>query len=160
MKKRPMIFNTEMVRAILNGKKTVTRRPLKGNILKCVHFDAINDHHKHCPFGDIGDIGYCNNSADEKADCKCIPSIHMPRWASRITLEITEVSVEKVQDIDKWHSSPTEILSEGVELSGCTHMSYNRNKFAQLWNSIYKKTEYKWENNPYVWVIKFKKEKL
>ncbi|AXF75172.1 hypothetical protein AV903_02100 [Erwinia tracheiphila] len=74
------------------------------------------------------------------------PSIHIPRWASRITLEITGVRVERLQDI-----SASDALTEGV-----THRTMNcpRHEYFQIWNSIYGDMAH--EANPWVWVIEFK----
>ncbi|EHU00526.1 phage-related protein [Pantoea stewartii subsp. stewartii DC283] len=88
------------------------------------------------------------------------PSIHMPRWASRITLEITGVRVERLQDI-----SQEDAHSEGLELTGW-RPTYNDpdsggevmtpyDNFAELWESIY--GEESWQANPWVWVIDFKR---
>lgn len=76
------------------------------------------------------------------------PSIHMPRWASRITLEITVVRVERVQDI-----SGRDALAEGVT-SEDVHIPYWQ-QFAPVWNSINAKRGYSWDVNPWVWVISF-----
>jgi hypothetical protein len=84
------------------------------------------------------------------------PSIHMPRWASRITQTITEVRVERVQDI-----SEADALAEGVMEWAAVHCSrnpedelYPRAYFELLWNSI-NKGAYAWDVNPRVWVISF-----
>ncbi|WP_408673250.1 ASCH domain-containing protein [Xenorhabdus doucetiae] len=102
---------------------------------------------------------------------KWTPSIHMPRWASRITLEITEVRVERLQDI-----SEEDAIAEGMQFSdyGKNHFNQQHNgwswkktihhdeclstarfAFKNLWNSIY--DEENWDNNPWVWVIEFKR---
>ena len=90
---------------------------------------------------------------------KWLPSIHMPRWASRITLEITNIRVERLQDItqedakaegvDPWFPK-TESLKDLF-----TNGSY-RNGFHELWDSINAKT-HPWDSNPWVWVIEFRK---
>lgn len=78
------------------------------------------------------------------------PSIYMPRWASRITLEITEVRVERLQDI-----SEADARAEGVRLNSMTHWATEaRDAYKALWDSINGKT-YPWRKNPYVWVISF-----
>lgn len=81
------------------------------------------------------------------------PSIHMPRWASRITLEITGVRVERVQEI-----SEADAEAEGVEAStfdGGQSFEYRLN-FPDLWDSINAKRGFGWDANPLVWVIEFK----
>ncbi|EKO3523306.1 ASCH domain-containing protein [Vibrio fluvialis] len=163
MKVKPMIFNTEMVKALLDGRKTVTRRPWKGNS------------HKPCNIGDllyvretfcIGKIDECDaeHPADRhlfvsqcKGDNNYIPkqwllddgisiedvtfkpSIHMPRHASRITLKVTDVRIEKLNDLRK---SDEQVKREGFE---------NWPQFKHVWESIYGQSK----PNDYVWVIEF-----
>ncbi len=96
------------------------------------------------------------------------PSIHMPRWASRIDLEITDIRVERVQDI-----SIDDAIAEGIEsvdgvtgwykqygtkeFEKCHPMTrYPHSSFQTLWDSINVKQGFGWESNPYVWVIEFK----
>ena len=75
------------------------------------------------------------------------PSIHMPRWASRITLEITDVRVERVQDI-----AVMDCRAEGVQ---AVPHGY-KPEFMALWNSINEKRGYGWDANPWVWVVEFR----
>ncbi|MGL4684192.1 MAG: hypothetical protein ACRCV4_14320, partial [Hafnia alvei] len=102
-------------------------------------------------------VAVCNKPATPE---KWTPSIHMPRWASRITLEITGVRVERLQDI-----SQEDAQSEGMELTGW-RPSYSDpdsggecatpyDNFAALWESIY--GEESWNANPWVWVIEFRR---
>lgn len=97
---------------------------------------------------------------DFKKDIRWRPSIHMPRWASRITLEITGVRVERLQEIDN-----TDSIREGIERCkkkwhdeipfGCVCAVYN---FKSLWDSINGADESKnWGANPWVWVIEFER---
>lgn len=95
---------------------------------------------------------------DDKWD-RWRPSIHMPRWASRITLEVTGVRVERLQDI-----SEADAIAEGVEHDGDCWKSYidgvgpfttARISFKSLWDSI-NKDRAPWESNPWVWVVEFK----
>lgn len=81
------------------------------------------------------------------------PSIHMPRWASRITLEIVKVRVEQVQDI-----SESDSFCEGIPEWTSPKQTFNpRMRFAELWDSINAKRGYGWNVNPWVWVIEFRK---
>ena len=94
-----------------------------------------------------------------------VPSIHMPRWASRIILEITDVRVERVQEISEkdalkdgcsilpWWDGEHTLRNDGkaIESPACA-----RNGFANIWNSIYAKKGYGWDVNPFVWVVEFK----
>ena len=145
-KERPIIFSGPMIRAILEGRKTQTRRIVKPNCLS-----------KLSPYGRTGDRlwvretwghnpegpGYVYRS-DGDFDMKFHgdrwrPSIHMPRWASRITLEVTGVRVERLQDINE-----EDALAEGVE-----------HAFRSLWESI--NGPGSWDANPWVWVVEFRR---
>ncbi|EPH9645957.1 hypothetical protein ACS35N_004446 [Enterobacter hormaechei] len=158
---RGMIFNGEMVRAILDGRKTQTRRiikpqpegtlsgslsgmwlsrPLNGLLLPKIEDIAI-----HCPFGVVGDRIWVRETWAE--DVRWTPSIHMPRWASRILLEITDVRVEQLNDI-----SEEDARSEGISGSSARDV---KEAYAALWRSIYGSDS--WRANPWVYVIKFKR---
>jgi hypothetical protein len=80
------------------------------------------------------------------------PSIHMPRWASRLTLEVTGVRVERVQDI-----SEVDAGAEGIECGGEWEYDTARNAFRDLWDSINGARGYGWDANPWVWVVEFKR---
>lgn len=209
---RPILFKGDMVRAILEGRKTMTRRvqgledvnsvpgswdrvnvgPLGYYAKKSVqgkfgatfmsYPDALEKGVIHicptlCPFGVPGDRLWVKetwadlrpyNGIAYKADTergivtKWSPSIHMPRWASRITLEITDVRVERLQAITEEDARAGGIADGGClncgehEPCGCNNPQPDaRDTFARLWDSIYKK--YPWQSNPYVWVIEFKR---
>ena len=84
------------------------------------------------------------------------PSIHMARWASRITLEVTNVRVERLQDI-----SEDDAITEGVKPSICGqdehgHLYRHRTGFVRLWNDLNAKRGHGWDTNPWVWVIEFR----
>lgn len=184
MKERPILFNGPMVRAILSGAKTQTRRVVKGSRYRHeinrdgVWFeDEYGDWFKGpCPFGEPGDrlwvretftdvstgdmraqghrpVWYRADGSSDADDslCRWTPSIHMPRWASRISLEVTGVRVERLQEI-----SEADARSEG-----CPHApvdqdwSQCRRWFQEQWLSIY--GEDSWNANPWVWVIEFKR---
>jgi hypothetical protein len=84
------------------------------------------------------------------------PSILMPRWASRITLEVTEVRVQRLQEI-----TPEDIEAEGVPRDRIPEemylTEYRVHDFIHLWNSSYAKRGYGWDANPWVWVISFRR---
>lgn len=85
------------------------------------------------------------------------PSIFMPRWASRLTLEITSVRVERVQDI-----TPRDVVAEGIyhepgEWGPDAAYDHLIKAFAYLWNKLNAKRGYGWEINPWVWVVGFKR---
>ena len=99
------------------------------------------------------------------------PSIHMPRWASRITLEITNVRVEQMQDISEEDAKaegivpivckhPNPVLPSACE--DCRNTGYidpPEQGFMELWNSLNEKRGFGWSKNPWVWVIEFKRIK-
>ena len=177
---KPILFSGEMVRAILAGRKTMTRRVMPGALwiapdgnLKYVDRRGIRPPLDACPYGKVGDTLWVRESlhlgddnvwrysADDEIVCcgeagiawahhkdghHC-PSIHMPRWASRLTLPVTGVRVERLQDI-----SEDEMLAEGIESDPDISAWL---KFASLWNSLNEARGYGWDENPWVWVIEF-----
>lgn len=204
MSTKPILFNTEMVRAILDGRKSCTRRIVKpqpqGRL--CYTFAG----------GDCGTWGYPSKTAYEnwgdeyklpeditdeelkrrwnppyhtddilyvretfiqaaahtfwyKADDKSWmskdllwkPSIHMPKEAARIWLKVTDVRVERLQDI-----TSKQICKEGIEVEDpyVLNGEEKRYAFSRLWDSTVKKTDfdrYGWNANPWVWVIEFER---
>lgn len=224
MKERPILFSGPMVRAILEGRKTQTRRVVKQDLQRLGDGDwyafdhrginyRVNARHttvaawahllQFCPYGQPGDRlwvretwqgplmdadtmeteyraspdefhnpKYCVYAADggpapefvtldDELVCRWRPSIHMPRWASRILLEITGVRVERLQDI-----SEADAIVEGIEktvggfwsLYGQSDVdgTYSpRASYRALWESI--NGPGSWDANPWVWVIEFKR---
>jgi hypothetical protein len=140
MTDRPILFSAEMVRAILDGRKTQTRRNIKYTTehrgpINPAYLEAHKDHpgwKDICPYGQPGDFLWVREahaisanpdlkpwyrldheearSSGPRVDVKWRPSIHMPRWASRITLEVKGVRVERLQDI-----SEDDAKAEGCE---------------------------------------------
>ncbi|MGP1216209.1 MULTISPECIES: morphogenetic protein [Serratia] len=208
MKERPVIFNGEMVRAIIDGRKTQTRRAISdrhrhlidvaSQVGECYPLESGIDHansqsyyREHCPFGRVGDRLWVREAyqgplfnfdqmetyledtskferpefceyradggktpeyydADDNLRFGWKPSIHMPRWASRITLEITAVRVERLNDI-----SDGDAISEGCSISDMKSCDCVADVFARLWSSIYGAES--WRANPWVWVIEFRR---
>lgn len=228
MKERPILFSGPMVRAILEGRKTQTRRIVKvpkyhlfdnqspenfigdGNNLETTlgsywtgerrwvresfaietnfdldpcdppfkdgrpvrwqenedwgkwweqaHYAATDPMpelvRENCRFETCANNGYCQHWQ---------PSIHMPRWASRITLEITKVRVERVQEISEQDAKAEGVglANSGIEDHGGVAVAIkdHRTAFVGLWNSINAARGFGWEKNPWVWVIEFKKQK-
>lgn len=217
MKERGMIFNSEMVRAILDGRKTQTRRIMKPQPEPCprgghwwpsnafktmLHVEDEMQNGKGgwgglvgdaCPFGDVGDRIWVRETWAEAGasaqdlklyranypehvpsiyenvppaeEIRWTPSIHMPRWASRILLEITDVRVERLNAI-----SEEDAEAEGIDMEAlydsqdCYDCIADHNMtgrptvtgaFKYLWESIY--GEEGWKSNPWVWVIEFKR---
>ncbi|HID6520224.1 morphogenetic protein [Klebsiella aerogenes] len=195
MKERGMIFNAEMVRAILDGRKIQTRRPVKlplhdknlgcelagnelagelsaGNYLNSA-FGKPGDRiwvretfRVHSRATDVATLVYkasvrnswteqthrvpvsvCNKPATPE---KWTPSLHMPRWASRILLEITDVRVERLKSI-----SDGDAMHEGCSTADMKSGDCVADVFARLWASIYGAES--WKANPWVWVIEFKR---
>jgi hypothetical protein len=229
---KPILFNTDMVKAILDGRKSCTRRIVKPQQLvgslpdKCkngVPEEFLKEKKfmfkPYCDMTDIelimtsykkpyqpGDILYvretwehfecCCCEGDEHGNCyrepqqsvlnkscgcymyratdeiygdaKWHPSIHMPKEAARIWLKVTDVRVERLQEITE-----DEAVKEGVYQSNCKECNapfgcdacpdegYNEiDGFADLWNSTIKKSDldrYGWDANPWVWVIEFER---
>lgn len=192
MKERPILFNAPMVRAILSGAKTQTRRICKFKDASGADFSTYSHEPmaalvRMCPYGRPGDRFWVRESfrqayektnfsngivfrADALKACgmeeysdwyKWKPSIHMPRCFSRIALEITEVNVERLQDI-----SESDAIAEGCAASGWTPSYSNpdnatgadsksaKDEYAELWESI--NDVGSWRVNPWVWVISFK----
>lgn len=141
----------------------------KGNIVRAT-----------CPYGKPGDtlwvretfgpgfgdnpvptLGYVAYRADGEYPARLKdthvwrPSIFMPRWASRITLKITEVRAERLQDI-----SEADAIAEGVTLPERTVTHYDgiwKHHFRTLWDALNAKRGYGWDVDPWVWVIRFEK---
>lgn len=194
MKEHPILFSSEMVRAILDGRKTQTRRVIKPQPRWEPPFevehgywdwdnarfnrDEVGDIWNYSPYGRACDrlwvretwaaspflnkyaprelpttshVVYRSDSINE-SHFVWRPSIHMPRWASRITLEIFGVRVERVQNI-----SDLAILDEGVGEKHLTGILANRKAFQELWNKLNEKRGFGWDKNPWVWVVEFKR---
>ncbi len=167
MKERPIIFSTPMVKAILEGRKTMTRRIIK-NIKGAT--EKYPKGFAKCPYGVVGDRlwvkeTYFPNEGQVpniiyKADwndrhktgitftCQWKPSIFMPRIYSRITLETTNIRVERLQEITE-EDAKKEGVMEGEDTG------YYNEGFYRIWDKINGKDS--WKENPYVWVIEFRR---
>jgi len=210
MKSYPILFSGPMVRALLDGTKTQTRRILKtkngGVQWNPYDLPGMRQILRNCPYGQIGDqlwvreacraeelpeglcgVRYLANDGfvalrptegavgrwidmrdygkrpSPAARIKTVPAIHMPRWASRITLEITKVHVERLQDITE-----SDCIAEGCTknhngyywagphaISGRKQMATAKSAYRDLWESI--NGPGSWDLNPWVWVIEFKR---
>lgn len=210
MTEKPILFSTPMVRAILDGRKSQTRRVMKPQP------DAVHDGEPYwfiggyrtrmdannplvCPYGFPGsrlwvretcraeelpsgldgvryladdcfipidntpesgdawlDLRYYGKRASPVAPVKTVPAIHMPRWASRISLEITGVRVERLQDI-----SEADALAEGVNVHPDHHGKPRTSiyspvqAYADLWDQI--NGPESWAANPWVWAVSFRR---
>jgi len=250
MKERPILFNAEMVRAILDGRKTQTRRVVKSRYKdEQIFFDPKQYAHwesRHperaatasiydagdesfgpawyfghedggggelsiqCPYGKPGDrlyvrethhllwflaedfyndmngepcsterwcqcgpdsdqdpppVWYCADGEPPELDTDALswgekrPSIFLPKWASRITLEVTDVRVERVQDITEQGAraeGPPDVITDTWPTVADYHP---REAFAALWDSINAKRGFGWKANPWTWVVEFKRVK-
>lgn len=229
MRERPILFSASMVRALLEGRKTQTRRIMKRQPAYPESWESsrfvledggINAYYPwfpapwkrlHCPYGFPGDRLWVKETwtgawyegvndmhlsfaADGGEGCVAAPAFYtlpkaaakpqgwvsplfMPRWASRITLEITDVRVQRLQDI-----SEEDTIAEGCERCKVTEQDIEDiqisdaaphikelarifgagtitayGKFAELWNSINRKRGYGWGVNPWVWAVSFKR---
>ena len=187
MKERPILFSAPMVRALLDGSKTQTRRVAKltanGHVKEpggnrrwhTADFDA----RLACPYGqpgdhlwvretwardsedgalfhraDVGSGGSADdwerNRLDGAPNYQWRPSIHMPRAVSRITLEITGVRVERLQNISRGDS-----MAEGCPFQNMAKGDDPRQWYAKLWGQI--NGPESWDANPLVWVVEFRR---
>lgn len=219
MRERPILFSAPMVRAILDGRKTQTRRLVKpqppaghswhGFTISSTRAadegkavwargeapHLVGAHRVRCPYGQPGDtlwvresfmpapmesppedprptrwnVAYAAGGQSELMAPagydpmlynyeRWTPSIHMPRWASRITLEVTVVRVERLQDISEAdaraegaYPPPAGTDDDGAHYDAGTF----RDGFRALWESINGSAS--WDANPWVWVIEFKR---
>jgi len=205
MTTHPILFSAPMIRALLDGRKTQTRRVIK-KVGNNNHIDYKNQILRRtlsthvleapklgiCPHGQIGDLLWVRETWSHDADSleslraefedimppqfphgpyyradgihentglKWKPCIFMPRWASRLTLRVADVHVERVQEI-----SQTDAISEGLVVDSAGHAApvdddicwtSPRSAYRMLWDSINEKRGYGWAGNPWVWVIGF-----
>ena len=190
---KPILFNTEMVRAILDGRKTCTRRlPRKQIEEKYIEYDewvqavAVpgctylreKEFYTQYPPYQPGDLMYVRETFIQvaahtfwyKADDNSWileglhwkPSIHMPKEAARIWMKVTDVHVERLQDITEDGAK-----AEGANWKNGKNVGWEEKmkrtateRFAEIWNSTIKKSDldrYGWDANPYVFVIEFSK---
>lgn len=217
VKERPILFSGPMVRAILNGQKHVTRRPIvalqkngnqalrAGRITELCfdvysriwlfrdtkrHWNDLPDILPYCPFGAPGDHlwvretwapnvpgcdaqrGYSYRAdhfhldGDGPVRIKWRPSIHMPRVASRLTLEITAISVEPLQAImedEVWDEGIEELDGHFSDADLCATAKKHGlmvedaiATFAHMWDTTYAARGLGWTDNPYVWVVRFR----
>lgn len=208
MSEKPILFSSEMVRAILEGRKSQTRRVIRLPGFGPCHEGGWEFRDSKgrwqvyapaalvagkCPYGRLGDrlwvretwraeeldefgedgiryqadnhfkmIENTREAADlwgeaHRAGNPWRPSIYMPRWASRITLEITGVRVQKLRQITN-----DDACAEGVESIGWlgnSDLRDFRTPYGQLWDKINKKRGFGWDVNPWVWVIEFRRVK-
>ncbi len=148
MKERGILFSAPMVRAIMDGNKNMTRRVAKLNYSGSIPGDRlwVRETFQVVPPNTI----FYKADKQNTATKGWIPSIFMPRWASRITLEITNIRVERLQEITE-----EDARAEGCGFSG-PGSSTPRWNFQQVWGSINGK-KHPWESNPFIWVISFKR---
>lgn len=175
MAERPIIFNAEMVRAILDGLKGQTRRVVKpqpddrgprwANRWEDWHGKKVNQPPQP---GDLLWVretwcgGQYGTPIQYKADWPqheygplWKPSIHMPKWAARVWLKVKDVRVERVQDISREDAIKEGLLPHMREyLSAVSPIT----RFKDLWDSINKKRGFGWDENPWVWVIEFERK--
>lgn len=210
MKERLILFSGEMVRALLDGRKSQTRQIIRPQPLEpvcklctfhvrgrewlgliCGDPPRIT---QHCPYGVVGDRlwvreTWFDNYADrwdgstrthdeqgfpcihyradgipdfegEEGDMRWSPSIHMPRWASRITLEITGIRVERVNAISEADARAEGVkpilVSRGWEADGCIPGGVSHlEAFAALWDRLNPRCPF--GSGPWVWVIEFRR---
>ena len=194
IKTRPIIFSGPMVRAILDGRKAMTRRAIKpqppswapatigvGQIEEGFGFCDDVDGVDLCRYGKPCDCLYVKETFRKTFDVdgadvleyraggtrlivgnsiqhgqhratsilpKWVSPLFMPRWASRIELEITSIRAERVQDI-----TDADAIAEGAQCEGFPASMTNRGAFAKRWDEI--NGGGSWDANPWVWVVTF-----
>lgn len=185
MRERPILFSGPMVRAILNGQKTVTRRVVKSDWIQSdrapletstgvFHFWCSGEH--VCPYGIPGDRLWVREAwasirvvqapdqewvvyreGDNRTDYggPWKPSIHMRRRDSRILLEIVAVRVERLQDITEEQALAEGVASCEQDLDPDGNCYTPVELFSILWSSINGTDS--WNANPWVWVVEFKR---
>lgn len=165
-----------MVRAILEGRKTMTRRIITDESIISLREDGTPGKvQPRSRYGKPGDrlwvretwaphadmptraaIYRCDRGGDYQDNVtehfRWRPSIHMPRWASRIDLEITGVRVERLKEI-----SNEDCWNEGMSDETNPQLKANRKWFSELWESI--NGVGSWDSNPWVWVVEFRRVK-
>jgi len=191
MKQRPILFSTEMVQAILDGRKTMTRRIIKKPFSNWITDQNIKSGWgeglpEQCPYGQPGDILWVREKFRPLYNCETgefvrmdfyadmpakfhqqyphtyKPSIHMPKAAARIWLQVEAVRVERLQDITYNDALAEGIQIDFVERSLVSNRNLTNNQsligpvgdFQTLWQSI--NGPESWEQNPWVWVVSFK----
>ena len=198
IKERPILFSAPMVRAILEGRKAVTRRAVKKPAaLDCLaagfepSFLTLPGNADLCPYGKPGDRLWVRETFAVYGDQKMHvihyradrphhvgkkgmgykPSIHMPRWVSRILLEITDVRVERLQDGEGETDFESRYVAEGIYRIHQGDGEYGYHPFKsepgrgnwtdpfdawrELWISV--SGAESWNANPWVWVVEFKR---
>ena len=187
MKTYPILFTDSMVRALLDGRNTQTRRPMKPQPEPPKpgwYFDAyvggpfwnwwtadnrcvLPQYRAPYAVGDLlwaretwsfdpdtesGPVVSYKASGHDAQGSRWRPSIHMPRWASRITLRVTGVRVERVQDI-----TTEDRIAEGMVSYLREHDAEVdlREQYRDLWNTFYADPALTWDANPWVWVVSF-----
>jgi hypothetical protein len=178
MKERPILFSGPMVRAILDGSKTQTRRIFKGTTEhKGPYNPAYMETHQQangwgsiCPYGTPGDRLWVRETwavqheydaaapseigasarwhyaaTEDLGGLRKRPSIFLPRRGSRILLEITDVRVQRLQEISE----------EDARAEGCEPFAYPRDRFHGLWDTIHGSGA--WHANPWIWAITFRR---
>lgn len=188
MSTKPILFSTPMVQAILDGRKTMTRRVIKPQPMIMANGKPLNGYNDSMikaagefltPKYQPGDILWVRETWCNISDWTCVdpsvglpdgfiykadwharlehprwrPSIHMPRAAARLFLRVTDVRVERVQDMPLF-----DVWDEGTpQMPGNLHSdgAVNQWDFRYLWDALNAKRGFGWDVNPWVWAITF-----
>lgn len=196
VKERGILFSGGMVRALLDGRKTQTRRVMKpqpcdhesihgkplGVLWPGKHPPATQTSDRAewiagCPYGAVGErlwvretfisgeergstVWYRASQKNQRINVRWSSPIHMPRWASRLTLQITELRVERLQSISDDDAQAEGVTTDSIlgTLNGKPATLYpmsHRQSFIWLWDSINGKRA-NWASNPFVWALSFR----
>jgi len=170
---RPILFSGPMVRALLDGRKTQTRRVLKptddtgtihapdtpyasGDLLYVRECFTLTQHEKAVYRADATDQTEQRWSTispgDPDNEVLWKPSIHMPRWASRLTLKVNDVRVQRLQEINDGDAAAEGVQAEGEwPLKGAGRLE----NFERLWNNLNEKRGFGWASNPWIVALIF-----
>jgi hypothetical protein len=161
---KPIMMSTEDVQAVLEGRKTMMRRVVKED--RRGEWAAVNGVRKNSEYGasvpcylhretavdDISrNIMYPNYDVGDILPIRWRPSIHMPREAARLFLRVTDVRVERLQNI-----SAEDCEAEGYFETAPVEPR-PRSWFSEVWNARNAKRGYGWDSNPWVWVYTFER---
>lgn len=170
MTDRPIIFSAPMVRALLAGRKLQTRRLATSPLSRCAVGDRLYVREAFFPRpglpATIAVPRYRANEDRPEWSVLWKPSIHMPRWASRMTLIVDAIRIEPLQEIAEADAEAEGAVcynADGIDVwyvpgAGIPHTATAKDCFAGLWNSLHRAEGERWGDNPQVVALTFRVE--